>query len=158
MSAIQLCDEFRNEVDQYSMELQMAKSKPDLPKPSAHFLGRTIFDHILLQLKSIRSSDLENSLKFLNQSMSFSLMFYIEHLLRNNIDVELCTRVALYIIQRFRVQIELQNDSENLEGYKMHEMLYSVDKHMKAHFKYLKDTIGVNVQGIKMLKTQMKNN
>ena len=54
--------------------------------------------------------------------MSFSLMFYIEHLLRNvsaksfhvncffsfqNIDVELCTRVALYIIQRFRVQIEL---------------------------------------------------
>jgi len=99
--------------------------------------------------------------------MSFSLMFYIEHLLRNvsakslhvncffsfqNIDVELCTRVALYIIQRFRVQIELQNDSENPEGYKMHELLYSVDKHMKAHFKHLKDTIGVNVQGIKMMK------
>lgn len=77
--------------------------------------------------------------------MSFSLLYYVEHLLRNNIEVELCTRVCLFVIQRYRVQIELQNDSENAEGYKMHELLFSIDKHMKSHYKHLKETIGVNV-------------
>jgi hypothetical protein len=88
MTALELADNFRKEVDQYVTDLDAFKSKlgpkPDeIPVPSPHFLGRTIYDHILIQLKLIRSSDLENSMRFLNQPQSFSLLFYIEHMLRN---------------------------------------------------------------------------
>jgi hypothetical protein len=57
--------------------------EPERPKPSIHFLGRTIFDHILLKLKQIRAADLESTLRFLNYSHSCSLLFYVEHYLRN---------------------------------------------------------------------------
>jgi hypothetical protein len=71
MTALELADNFRKEVNQYATDLDAFQSKqgpkPDeVPKPSPHFLGRTVYDHILIQLKLIRSSDLENSLRFLN--------------------------------------------------------------------------------------------
>ena len=40
---------------------------PEKPTPSIKFLGRNIFEHIILHLKKIRSAELENSLIFLNQ-------------------------------------------------------------------------------------------
>jgi hypothetical protein len=71
MSAIELSDNYRREVEQYMMEVEAYNAKKGLkpedpPKPSVHFMGRTVFDHVMLQLKAIRSSDLENSLRFLN--------------------------------------------------------------------------------------------
>lgn len=52
MSALELADNFRKEVDQYAIELELfhAKkaAKPEVPRPSPHFLGRTVYDHILL--------------------------------------------------------------------------------------------------------------
>ena len=53
MAALELSDSFRKEVDQYATDLAAYKSKqgpkPDeTPKPSPHFLGRTIYDHILI--------------------------------------------------------------------------------------------------------------
>ena len=71
MAALDLADNFRTEVNQYSTDLEAYKSKqgpkPDeIPKPSPHFLGRTVYDHIFIEVKKIRSADLENSLRFLN--------------------------------------------------------------------------------------------
>ena len=53
MAAIDLSDNYRKEVDQYVMELQMFKEKKGMkpeepPKASVHFLGRTVFDHVML--------------------------------------------------------------------------------------------------------------
>ena len=87
--AIELADKWREEVDQFSISadlwIQSKKqgTEPERPKPSIHFLGRTIFDHVLLKLKAIRNSDLESSLRFLNYQHSMSLVFYCEHWLRN---------------------------------------------------------------------------
>ena len=160
MSAIELSDNYRREVEQYMMDAQAYAEKkgpkPDeAPKPSVHFMGRTVFDHVMLQLKAIRSSDLENSLRYLNQPMSFSLLFYVEHLLRNGIEVDQSARVSLFIIQRFRSQIEHQQDSEG-DGHKMHDILLSVHLSLKAHFSALGETIGTNIQGIKLISSQMK--
>jgi len=160
MSAIELSDEYRREVEQYMMDVQAHKEKRGLapeepPKPSVHFMGRTVFDHVMLQLKAIRSSDLENSLRFLNQPLSFALLFYVEHLLRNGIEVELSARVALFIIQRFRTQIEHQQDAEG-DGHKMHDILLSVHLSLKSHFSVLGETIGTNIQGIKLISNQLK--
>lgn len=53
MSALELSDEFRREVEQYVIDVQAHKEKkgpkPDeAPKPSVHFMGRTVFDHVML--------------------------------------------------------------------------------------------------------------
>lgn len=58
------------------------------------------------------------------------MLFYIEHLLRNGIEVELMARTALFIIQRFRQQIEYQQDSEG-EGHKMHDLMMSIHLSLK---------------------------
>jgi len=68
-------------------------------------MGRNIFDHVLIRLKAIRSSDLESTLRFLNYKHSCSLLFYTEHYLRNNIEIELATRAALYLIKTYQVQM-----------------------------------------------------
>lgn len=55
MYAIELADVWREEVEQYAIGMELFERKqgpePERPKPSIHFLGRTIFDHILLKLK-----------------------------------------------------------------------------------------------------------
>jgi hypothetical protein len=69
------------------MEIYRAKKgpRPEKPEPSIHFLGRNVFDHVLLKLKAIRAAELESTLKFLNYQQCVQLLFYIEHYLRNNI-------------------------------------------------------------------------
>jgi hypothetical protein len=76
MDALELSEEFREEIDQYMMsveiyELSKKNSKksaePEKPKASIKFLGRNIFEHILLHLRRIRSPELENTIQFLNQ-------------------------------------------------------------------------------------------
>ena len=87
MFALELADDFRAEVDNYSISLELYKQrkgpKPDRPELNFHFAGRNVFDHVLIRLKAIRSSDLESTLKFLNYKYSCSLLFYVEHYLRN---------------------------------------------------------------------------
>lgn len=58
--------------------------EPEKPRPSIHFLGRTVFDHVMLKLKSIRNADLESTLRFLNYKQCLSLLFYLEHYIRKN--------------------------------------------------------------------------
>jgi len=87
MEALDLADAFKEEVEQYEMAMQdfregKAAGKPERPKPSIKFLNRTVFDHVLLRLKAIRSAELENALKFLNFKYSVSLLYYLEHLVR----------------------------------------------------------------------------
>lgn len=65
------------------------------------FLGRNIYEHVLLHLKRIRSSELENTLRFLNQKECFSLLFYLEYYLRNCIEIEISQRAILYIGKTF---------------------------------------------------------
>jgi hypothetical protein len=65
MDALELAEKFREEIEQYAISLEIAagkKYKPEKPQPSIKFLGRNIFEHILLHLKRIRSAELENTL------------------------------------------------------------------------------------------------
>jgi len=73
MAAIELAQEFREEVEQYALELKnfntgrvKGAEKPTAPKPNIRFLNRNIFDHVLVNLKAIRSAELESTLRFLN--------------------------------------------------------------------------------------------
>jgi hypothetical protein len=74
MFALDLAEEFKSQIDSYAIDLELYKAKkagrPEKPQPSIHFMGRNIFDHVLLRLKAIRSADLESTLKFLGYKHS----------------------------------------------------------------------------------------
>lgn len=162
MDALELSEVFREEIDQYMMSLeiyelnkQKAKkaAEPEKPRASIKFLGRNIFEHILLHLRRIRSPELENTIQFLNQKQCFALLFYLEHFLRNQIQIELVTRAIFYIIKTYQVQLK-QNSA-------MLPIMKSISLHLKGHFKELRDEIGVNVSAIKIIKkdlNQQRNN
>ena len=151
MFALELADEFRAEVEQYmiSMEIHNKSGKgrseePERPRPSIHFLGRTIFDHVLLKLKAIRNCDLESTLRFLNYKQCCSLLFYLEHFIRKNQDIELALRSVLYILRSYQKQLIFDSAS-------MHPILKSVWLHMRTHFRADKDTIGMNIAALERL-------
>jgi len=71
MEAIEMAEEFKFEIEQYEIALEecestKAKVRPQKPRPSPMFNNRTIFEHVLLHLKAIRNSEIENTLRFLN--------------------------------------------------------------------------------------------
>jgi hypothetical protein len=76
MDALELSEKLREEIEQYSIQLEIYEAKlkqnskalkPEKPEVSIKFLGRNIFEHVMLHLKRIRSSELDNTLQFLNQ-------------------------------------------------------------------------------------------
>lgn len=138
MYALELCEKWRQEVEQYAISMELYEKKkgalPERPQPSIHFLGRTIFDHILLKLKQIRAADLDSTLRFLNYTHSCQLMFYCEHYLRNNTEIELACRVALHLLKSYQTQMQQHTE--------MHSILQSMHIHMKHYFKESRDVIG----------------
>lgn len=88
MEAIDMAEEFKQEIEQYEMEIEEAskakgKPRPQKPRPSPMFNNRNIYEHVLLHIKAIRTSELENTLRFLNYKQSVKLLYYLEHLIRN---------------------------------------------------------------------------
>jgi len=145
MFALELSDEFRAEVEQYQIAVEMHNksggTEVEKPKPSIHFLGRTVFDHVMLKLKAIRNSDLESTLRFLNYKQCLSLLFYCEHFIRRNQEIELAMRTVLYILKSYQKQLVFDADG-------CHPVLKSIWIHMKAYFKVDKDIIGMNIAAL----------
>ncbi len=88
MEAIMTADQFKGEIEQYEMEMEeydskSGRSRPARPRPSPILNNQTIFDHVKQHLKAIRNSELENTLRFLNFKQSISLLYYLEHFIRN---------------------------------------------------------------------------
>lgn len=88
MEALELAEQFKEEIDQYEIALEefenkQTKVRPAKPRPNPLFNNRNIFEHVLVHLKAIRSSEIENTLRFLNYKQSTQLLFYLEHFVRN---------------------------------------------------------------------------
>ena len=102
MDALDVAEKFKNEVYQYEIAVEefeksqeMIKTnnvkkirvynleEPEVPKASPFLLGKNIFDYVLFKLKTIRNSELENTLNNLPYSYVQTLMFYLEYYVRN---------------------------------------------------------------------------
>lgn len=156
MEAIELCEQFREELEQYAMSLEIYEAsakhkkklaKPEKPTANIRFLGRNVFEHILLHVKRIRSAELENTLRFLNQKQCFALLFYLEHLLRNSVEIELASRGIMYIMKTYQVQLK--------QTQELLPILKSISLHMMHHFKSLRDDIGVNISALKIVQKEL---
>ena len=157
MEALERAEAFREEVDQYAIQLDIWESsgkkgkKPEKPTPGLLFLGSNIFELMLLHLKRVRSAELENTLRFLSQKQCFQLLFYLEHNLRNKIEIELSSRAIIYIAKAYQVQLH-QADQTILA------LLKSISTHMHHHFKSMRDDVGVNICGLKMVQKEVNEN
>jgi len=102
MEAIDHAEKFKEEVynyeiskEEYDRSIEDLKNKktknlkvfnleePEIPVPSQFLLGKNIFDYILDTVKSIRYSELENSLNNIPYSYVQKLLFYLEYFIRN---------------------------------------------------------------------------
>lgn len=88
MEALELAEQFKEEIEQYEMAIEEAektksKVRPAKPRPSPIFNNRNIFEQVLLHIKAIRNSEIENTLRFLNFKQSTQLLYYLEHNIRN---------------------------------------------------------------------------
>ena len=102
MESLDHAEKFKEEVyqyeisvEEYNISINKLKSKnrenlkiynleePEKPTPSPFLLGKNIFDFILSKLKSIRFSELENSLNNIPYSYVQKLFFYLEYFVRN---------------------------------------------------------------------------
>ena len=105
MEAMNIAEDFKIEVENYEMSLEDARTGrgqlSEKPKPSFFLMGRTIYEHVLDALKDIKSAELESALRFLNFRYSIRLLFYLEHAIRKNVELELASRSAIYIVKRF---------------------------------------------------------
>lgn len=102
MESIDHAEKFKEEVynyeislEEYNKSMQNFKNKktgdikiynleePEKPTASQFLLGKNIFDYILDVLKSIRFSELENTLNNIPYSYVQKLFFYLEYYIRN---------------------------------------------------------------------------
>ena len=161
MEAINISDEFRKECENYQIELEnyektiagskkLAETiqKPAMPKPDWAFENRNIFEHVMHNLKTIRRSELENTLKFLNFTVVKKLLYYLEYYIRNKIDIELTTKVLIFFIKGYQMQIY------GCEELKM--IMTSVHTHLSTSLTDFKEKIGINMSAIKLMSHQMK--
>jgi len=81
-------EEYQKSIENYKMKkTEKVKvynlEQPEKPAPSQFLLGKSIFDYILDILKSIRYSEMENTLNNIPYSYVQKLLFYLEYYIRN---------------------------------------------------------------------------
>jgi hypothetical protein len=91
---------------------------------------------------------MENTLKFLGFKHSMALLFYLEHFVRKNIELELSSKCCLHILKTFQIQIQQSSD--------LLPLLKSVSKHMKAHYGGFREAVGMNLCALKMYQRDIR--
>ena len=169
MEGLLMCDKYKQEVYNYEMDLEdykkslsMLKSKnkdemekvkaynlqvPEPPVPSPKMLNMNIFDYILWRIKLIRSTELESTMNNIPYSYFQSFLFYLEYYIRNNIEVELITRIVVFF--GFLYQKQMSNDKTILK------YLISIKEHLKGRMMMNYDILNFNVKSIDLI---LRNN
>ena len=81
------------------------KGKPKMPNPL--LLGLEPAQYVLWVLRSVKSSELEQSLLLLPLGHVERLVYYLVVLLRKGNGIELCSRVAIFVIKTHHNQVRL---------------------------------------------------
>lgn len=113
---------------------------PAKPTPDYIFANKSIFLYVLEVLQRIRISDLESALKFLNFSYTKKLLFYLEHFIRHNIEIELSTKVLFFLLRQYEPQIK---GCEELR-----KPVLSIYQNLRSNIGEVKELIGVNLAGL----------
>ena len=122
----------------YNLNISMEK-----PKPSPFFFGKNIFEVMLQEIKSIPYFDLENVLNNISYAYFQKLVYYFEHYIRKNIEIELIGRCIIFFCTKYEDQIS--NDKVILNN------LRSIYQRLQGRFKLKYSLIKFNSKSIELI-------
>ena len=162
---LNMCEKFKDSVIQYHMEIDeyikntkivsddQNKLKDvkiynlnismEKPKPSLFFFGKNIFEVILEEIKNIPYFDLENMLNNISYAYFQKLVYYFEHYIRKNIEIELIGRCIIFFCTLYEDQIS--NDKVILNN------LRSIYQRLQGRFKLKYSLIKFNSKSIELI-------
>jgi U3 small nucleolar RNA-associated protein 12 len=128
-----------------------ADGKPsEVPSPTPHPLlqGGTPAQYVLRTLRSVRLSELTETLLTLPFDYAMRLLGHLARLLEQGSDVELCVKVTLLLLRIHQTQ---------MVSTRTHfEVLMALRKHARVRLEALKDTVGTNLAALRYLKLDIE--
>ena len=162
---LNLCEKFKENVIQYQMEIDEYIKNTKLisddqnkmkdikiynlnismekPRPNILFFGKNIFQVILEEIKKIPYFDLENVLNNISYAYFQKLVYYFEHYIRKNIEIELIGRCIIFFCTLYESQIS--NDKVILNN------LRSIYLRLQGRFKLKYSLIKFNQKSIELI-------
>lgn len=107
----------------------------------------SIPEYVLFVIGKIKTTELENSLKFVHISYVEKILYYLNFYVENNINTELASRILFYIIKT--------HESHILNSKKLISLLISIQAHLRNNIQTHRDTIGMNLAAIQMVKNDL---
>lgn len=155
IEALEVCNvEFENleiykkEVEEMNARGEDGSSLP-LPTPNILLMGKEPREYLLNVIKNIRSTELEESILILPFNLSLMLIEHLNIWIKSNIEMELCTRCLLFLMNIHQVQISA-NRNVMLE-------LNSIRDNVRNKLKYQKDLMGFNQAALEMMKLHLES-
>jgi len=137
IESINIAEEFRYKVEQYSMQLMDFKAgkegieKPQKPEADPILFGKMgIFDYVMSSIKQIPRAELENALRFLPYTHVEKLLYYLEHFVRKGKEIELATKCLFYVLKTYEAQLA--------NSKSMSQIMYSLNLFARTHLKQYK--------------------
>lgn len=162
---LNLCEKFKESVIQYHMEVDEYLKNTKLisedenkikdvkiynlnismekPRPNILFFNKNIFEVILNEIKKIPYFDLENVLNNISYAYFQKLVYYFEHYIRKNIEIELIGRCIIFFCTLYESQIS--NDKVILNS------LRSIYMRLQGRFKLKYSLIKFNQKSIELI-------
>ena len=162
---LNICEKFKENVIQYQMEIDEYIKNTKLisddenkmkdikiynlnismekPRPNILFFGKNIFQVILEEIKKIPYFDLENVLNNISYAYFQKLVYYFEHYIRKNIEIELIGRCIIFFCTLYESQIS--NDKVILNN------LRSIYLRLQGRFKLKYSLIKFNQKSIELI-------
>lgn len=154
MAAIDMAEKMREEYVDYESKLieyyeHKSSTMPEKPK-NERLRQKTIPEFVLSEISKIKISELDNSLKFLHISYVEKLLYYIRYYVRNNINIDLVSRILNFIILNYEVAIR--------NSKKLVLILAQIQKDFRKQIVKEKDILGYNQAGLKLLAKEIEEN
>ena len=110
--------------------------------------GLSIPEYVLTVVNRIKTTELENSMKFLHTNYIEKLLYYLNFYVTNNINTELASRILFFILHTHETHI--------LNSKKLVTLLLSIQKHLRKNIQGQRDLIGVNLAAISFIKNDLQ--
>lgn len=131
---------------------QMGQKNPEvsITKPPSNelMLGKNPSDFLLHTLRSIRSSDLDESLLLLPLSLVLKLLQFIDAWIQKDIQLEMCARCVFFLLRTYQSQI---SSNKSIQG-----TIHSIRDNIRSRLTRHKDMVGFNQVALNHVKRTME--
>lgn len=127
--------------DQEQKSISQSKTKAGARRPNPLLLGMDPTSYILWVMKTVKHAELEQSLLVLPVEHVSRLLYYLVTLLKKGQGVELCSRVAVFLVKTHQYQIQSHN-------WKLARVLQELRRLLRLRLQESRSVVGFNLSGL----------